>query len=207
MSASLRQPRLRHARVVGERVELRPLRAADADEAFPLIHAQEEVLRWLVWEGPRDLDELRSSYAEFCRPSDEGDDYRFAIVDRERGEFAGSIGPRFQGHPGLGDLGYWLAQRAWGRGLASEALRLLTHLCFRELEAQVLYGYVFVGNEASRRVLEKVGYEHEYTARGKTLKRGQPIDEWYLALSRNAWARQPDWEPLEIEVEFEPDAR
>ena len=204
MSVRAPQPRLAHARLVGERALIRPLAEADAEAALPLIQAREEVLRWLVWEGPEDVDELRSSYSSWRRLGDDGDDYLFAVCERESERFVGSIGPRFRGHPGLGDLGYWLGEVAWGRGLMSEAVQLVTHLCFRHLAADVLYGYVFVGNQASRRVLEKAGYVHEYTARGKAIKRGRPMDEWYLALSRGAWLRaNADYAPRVEEVELD----
>ena len=51
MSGVERTKRLADVRLEGERVVLRPVVPADAAEAFPLIHARREVLRWLIWKG------------------------------------------------------------------------------------------------------------------------------------------------------------
>ena len=45
------QPVLRHARLVGERVILRPLVLTDAHAAFDSVHQREPILRWLLWKG------------------------------------------------------------------------------------------------------------------------------------------------------------
>ena len=197
------QPRLAHAELAGERVRLVPLEAGHAEAAFPLLHGNEEILRWLMWEGPADLDELRANYSSWRRWTEEGDVYRFAILERETGAFAGTISSRFEGHPETGDLGYWLAEDFWGRGMMSEAVRLANHLCFRHLAAGTMTAQVFVGNTGSRRVLEQNHFLMVHLARGKVTKRGQPIDEWLFALLRHEYERhEADYRPLVETVEL-----
>ena len=183
------EPVLEHAELSGERVRLRPLVSADVERAYPMLRENDAILRWLVWDGPESPGDLERFYAEWVRRGECGYDYHFAICDAESGEFAGCIGPRFSGHPRLGDVGYWLGTDYWGRGLMTEAVKLVNHLCFRHLGASVLYAYVFVGNTGSRTVLERAGYRCEYTARGKVVKRGEPVDEWYFTCSRASWER------------------
>lgn len=71
---------------------------------------------------------------------------------RVSGEVAGHVGlHRWYGEP---EVGYWLGREFWGRGIATEALRLL----LEEVRFRPLYARVAVRNVASRRVLEKCGF-------------------------------------------------
>jgi ribosomal-protein-alanine N-acetyltransferase len=207
------QPVLQYARLEGEIVTLRPVEAADATDAFRFVAGNQSILRWLVWGGPEGVGELEDRFGLWRTGEDErggllgargGYDYQFAVCDRTDGEFAGVITLRFSGHPGHGDVGYWIASEHQGRGLASEAVRLVAHLGFAHLAADVIFGWVFVGNEGSRRVLERNGFTLEYTARGKARKGGKPMDEWYLAQTRWEWeSRDGAWRPR-AEVRLEP---
>jgi ribosomal-protein-alanine N-acetyltransferase len=130
---STRKDLLAHVLLEGERARLRPHAAADAAPAFALLAGQEEILRWLVWNGPRSEADLREHYEHWRIQSDEGNDYRLAIEDARTGALAGSIGVRFLGHPGTGDVGYWIGLPHQDRGIGGEALALLSHLAFRRL--------------------------------------------------------------------------
>jgi ribosomal-protein-alanine N-acetyltransferase len=208
------QPALQHARLEGERVVLRPVTAADASTAYRQVAGNRQILRWLVWGGPAGVGELEDRFSTWRTGKPErggllgtrgGYDYQLAVCDRADERFAGVITLRFAGHPGDGDIGYWIATDSWGRGFASEAVRLATHLGFRYLAANVVFGWVFVGNDASRRVLERNGYRLEHTARGKHRKGVGRVDEWYLAQSRGDWEeRDGAWRPAAADVRVEP---
>lgn len=195
--------RLAWVSLEGEKIALRPIQRDDAEAAFALLHRREPILRWLLWEGPAEVAELERFYADWARPNDHGWDYHFAIVEREQGALAGTIGVRFAGHPETGDLGYWLAERCWGRGYMTEAIALVSHLTFTYLDALSLCAWVFVGNQASRRALEKNGFTWVHTRERGAHKRGTAIDEWYLALLRSEWqARSRLVLPNREEVRF-----
>lgn len=59
------------------------------------------------------------------------------------------------------ELVYWVGQPYWGRGIASEVLRVYSDLLLSETRLQRLEAYVFEKNEGSMRVLEKAGFEKE----------------------------------------------
>jgi RimJ/RimL family protein N-acetyltransferase len=182
--------RLQHAELEGQRVTLVPVDESYAPRAFDYLRGNDAILRWLVWDGPERLADLQESYRRWVTPSEQGDNYHFAILERSTGTFLGCIGPRFAGHPETGDVGYWLAPEFAGRGFMQEALLLVDHLAFRHLGASTMSAFVFVGNLASRRVLEKNGYELVHLAKGKVIKRGEPVDEWYFALLRHDFERR-----------------
>jgi RimJ/RimL family protein N-acetyltransferase len=80
------------------------------------------------------------------------------------------------------EIGYCLARNAWGRGLASEALRLVLGFAFGELAAHRLYATIDPVNAASRAVVEKAGFRLEGQLLRDTLIRGEWRDSLTYAL-------------------------
>ncbi len=160
------------AHLEGPRVRLRPLRPSDGPVAFGLLHERPEVTRWLLGfsgGGPRDPDELTRLYTHWIGGSPEaGVNYGFAIEFEDEG-MVGSISLRFEGHPGVGNVGYWVGSDFWRRGVATDAGRLVALLAFEHLGAWAMTAEVLEGNHASARVLEKVGYVRECDFQGQPL--------------------------------------
>lgn len=101
----------------------------------------------------------------------------------------GGIGLMPQDDPdsGTAEIGYWLGEPFWGRGIATAAVRTLSHHALTELNYQRLFAVVDATNVASRRVLEKAGYQLEGIARQAAYKNGQPIDQaLYAATDEDA---------------------
>ena len=193
--------RLAAVDLVGERARLRPHARTDAAAAFAMIAGRDEILRWLVWDGPSTPEELGEYYARWNVEGSGGPDLRLAIEERASGELAGSLSVRFGGYPGQGDVGYWVGLAYQRRGLGREALELCAHLVFRHLAAGALHAWVFVGNSSSRRVLERAGFTLARTVPGRILKRGLRVDEWHFVLLESEWRRlRPDFRPQREEV-------
>jgi len=57
------------------------------------------------------------------------------------------------------ELGYWLGKKYWGKGFATEAVGRLLELGFDELNLNEIYAAYKVGNKASKKVLEKSGFQ------------------------------------------------
>ena len=195
--------RLAAVELVGERVRLRPHRGDDAAAAFVLLDGQDEILRWLVWDGPSSPVELQEYYRHWCVEGEGGPDLRLAIEELATGQLAGSLSVRFGGHAGQGDVGYWVGLTFQRRGLGGEALALASHLAFAHLEAQSLHAWVFVGNQTSRKVLERTGFTLARTVGGRIQKRGRRVDEWHFVLLASEWRRRSgDLRPCKAEVHW-----
>ena len=196
-----KRPVLEHVRLVGERVVLRPMCSGDASAVFQAVAGRDEILRWLCWPGPEKEADLAERFAKWRLDTELTSDYQFAICDVINNRLVGTISLRFSGHPEQGDVGYWVDVDHWGRGFASEAVSLVTYLAFHYGLAHVLYGWVFAGNEASKRVLEKAGFSLEYTTKRRVEKFGREIEECYLLQTRAEWMpRLGGWRPQSEEV-------
>jgi len=85
------------------------------------------------------------------------------------------------------EIGYWLSEEFWGRGIATEALQLVTEHAFGEMNFLRFFALPFTDNLASVRVLEKVGYTREALLRSSSVKFGEPKDQWLYARVNPAW--------------------
>ena len=85
------------------------------------------------------------------------------------------------------EIGYWLGEAFWGRGIVTEALVLTTDHAFRQVNLLRLFALPFAENIASVRVLEKAGYLHEGRLRSSSVKYGTPRDQLLYARIN------PDW--------------
>ena len=85
------------------------------------------------------------------------------------------------------EIGYWLGAAYWGRGIATEAVTLVTDWAFDAHGLLRIFAQPFSTNLASRRVLEKSGYELEGTMRCSAIKDGEVRDQClYARLSPSA---------------------
>ena len=96
------------------------------------------------------------------------------------GGVAGSVGlSKIEGHKA--EIGYWLAEKYWNKGIMSEAVKLVTKFGFDKLKLKRIYAFVFCFNKASMRVLEKVGYKFEGILKKNSKKDGKFIDDYLFA--------------------------
>ena len=79
-------------------------------------------------------------------------------------------------------IGYWLSEELWGKGIITEAVKLVTQYAFEHLDLIRLQAGVLEKNPASMRVLEKAGYVKEGVLRNAIIKRGEIMDEHVYAI-------------------------
>jgi [ribosomal protein S5]-alanine N-acetyltransferase len=83
------------------------------------------------------------------------------------------------------EVGYWLGEEHWGKGYATDALRLMTRWLFEHTALHRLYAGVFSFNVASMRVLNKAGFEQEAIHKQAIYKESQFWDEHYFVKFRS----------------------
>jgi RimJ/RimL family protein N-acetyltransferase len=105
----------------------------------------------------------------------------FAIVVRD--EAVGGIGvvPNADVERVSAEIGYWLAEPLWGRGIMTEVLAAVTRHAGEAHGLTRIYALPFASNVGSRRVLEKAGYALEGRLRRSAIKDGRVIDQLQYA--------------------------
>jgi RimJ/RimL family protein N-acetyltransferase len=99
------------------------------------------------------------------------------------GQAVGGIGfvPQLDVERVSAEIGYWLGEAYWGRGIATEALGAVTRLAISRHGLTRVFALPFAWNRASCRVLEKCGYQLEARLRRSAIKDGRIVDQMQYA--------------------------
>jgi RimJ/RimL family protein N-acetyltransferase len=162
-----------------ERLLLRAPTVADADAMTEALQ-DPEIPRWIAAiPTPYSLADALHFVTEVAEPGwESGDDRMWLVTDLESERLLGGIGLHAR-LAGVGEVGFWLAPWARGRGVMTDALGLVCAFAFDVLGLQRVEWQAVVGNQASRRVAERAGFVVEGTLRGRLLQRdGTGADAW-----------------------------
>jgi RimJ/RimL family protein N-acetyltransferase len=118
-----------------------------------------DVSRYVSWPRHRSLADAESFLKYAIDAVERGHERIWVIVDRATAAVAGTIGVRVQGH--RRELGYALARRWWGQGVATEAAEAVVAWALAQPEVLRVWAVCDVDNVASARVLEKIGMRRE----------------------------------------------
>lgn len=143
--------------------------ARNLRDGFPFPYTMSDAKKW--------LDKIGES----------GSDMILAIeIDGEAcggiGIFGGKDVYRYNG-----EIGYWLSEIHWGRGIMTDAVAALVDFAFQETKWLRLFATVFQHNTASMRILEKCGFQHEAIHRKTVMKEGELLDEHLYAIRKEQW--------------------
>lgn len=143
----------------GSRVQLRALREEDAPVFHRLINDW-QICR-LLPEAPFPYPAATARDWIASAVSDEAARraFQFAIISRHSGKMIGSVGLRLTRDKTAASLGYWLGKAFWGQGFAAEAASLVIAWGFAELPILSITATVAEGNDASVRILQRLGFQ------------------------------------------------
>jgi len=102
------------------------------------------------------------------------------------GEVCGGIGihPLEDVYRRTAEIGYWLAEPFWGKGIVTGAVRAIVPVAFDQYDIVRLQAGIFANNPASMRVLEKCGFVREAVHKNAITKNGATMDEIMYAIIR-----------------------
>ena len=165
-----------------EQCTIRPWRLDDADSLAR--HANNRK----VWIALRDL---------FPHPYTIEDAHTFlkSVISSEpvtlfcievNGAAVGGIGIHLgiDVHRRTAELGYWLGEEFWARGIMTEAVGAFTDFCFDRFSLRRIYAEPFANNRASARVLEKAGFAFEGRLKNNVFKNGELLDSLLYARTK-----------------------
>ncbi len=85
------------------------------------------------------------------------------------------------------EMGYWIAEPFWGRGIATAAIRAMTGYAFATFGLTRVFAVPFGSNAASARALEKAGFHLEGRMRRSAIKDGHVVDQLLYAVTDEDW--------------------
>ena len=162
-----RMPTLETARLL-----LRPLRVTDTEDMYAYAK-NPEVTRYLLWRPHPDMQYTRSYLEYLAGRYRIGMHYEWAVVLKEENRMIGTCGfVTIDCTHKRAEVGYELNPSYRGQGLIPEALRRVLQFGFTMLSLHRIEARYMIGNDASLRVMEKVGMQREGIARDGMLVKG-----------------------------------
>lgn len=145
-----------------DRLTLRPFQATDVGP-MALVDQDPQVCQYLPAIGTRASTE--AGVQRIIRHYEEYGFSLYAVELKSNREFIGFLGlitPSFQAHftPAI-EIGWRLASKHWNKGYATEGAKAVLHYGFMELNLDKIVSFTVVNNQASRRVMEKIGLHHD----------------------------------------------
>lgn len=156
-----------------DRLRLRPVTAFDRNELVALINDY-EVSKWLTRVK---YPYTASDFDDFLICAGENPVW----IIEYHGAIAGCIGIE-------NELGYWLGQSFWGKGIVPEAARAILSDHFKNPRAHVVYSSYFLGNEKSRAILVRLGFSPMGTTTQRdSLAQGKSVEAQPMVLTPEQW--------------------
>lgn len=171
------------------RLRLREVRSEDAPALFA-IHSDPQVMRYWSYPAWMELAQAEAKVADIQRQRREQDILIWAIAEAGSDRLIGSSAV-FALNPdqGRAEIGYSLHRDWHGRGLASEALRLILGYLFDGLQLRRVEADTDPRNTASCHLLEKLGFVREGLLRERWFVNGELCDTAFYGLLRRDFIR------------------
>ena len=161
---------------------LRSLRDDDAPHLAQLANNRK------IWDNVRDLLPSPYSFDDANRfiklTQEENPQMNFAIeFDNHLCGVIGLVG-QSDVYKKTAEIGYWIGEPYWNRGIATVAVKLITEYGFEELDFIRIHTGVFEYNKSSMKVLTKNGYSKDGVFKKSILKNGKIYDEHRFSKTR-----------------------
>ncbi len=146
-----------------ERLLLRRIELSDAQDMYE-YSCDKELTKYLTWASHTSLSETTRYIRLLEKKYMKGDFWDFGLVFKDTGKFIGTCGfTSFDKDTNSAEIGYVISPEYQRRGLAPEACRAVMKFGFAVFDLDYFAARFIDGNEASRKVMEKLGMEFETT--------------------------------------------
>lgn len=163
---------------------LRPWRSTDADDVF--FYANNKKIADNLRDG-FPYPYTRDNAVGFIAAVSQDDDKHCCRAIEVQGQAIGSIGVFFKDdvYRKSAEIGYWLGEPFWGRGIMSRAIRQMAEDIFNRYDVVRIFAEPYAYNMGSRRALEKAGFQLEGVLRKSVYKNGKIYDSCIYALLKD----------------------
>ena len=174
--------------LVTPRLRLRPFALADAPDVQRLAGARAVAATTLTIPHPYPDGAATAWIGTHAAAWVSGRGAHYAVTDATGGgALVGAVSLALMPAHAGAELGYWIAEPAWGRGYATEAAAALCAYAFANLGVHRIQARHFAGNPASGRVMQKLGLRREGTLRAAVRKDGRFEDLALYAVLAPEW--------------------
>lgn len=171
-----------------ERLVLRQITVADADDLFAIFSDEQTMEYWSCrpYTSVSQASMLIESLEETIRQET---GIHWAITLRSENRLIGRCGfNEWRKQHRRGEISYIIARNAWGKGTVSEALRVMLDYGFKEMNLHSVEAGVTPGNEGSTRLLERLGFRLEGHLRESYLAEDRFVDSLIYSLLQRDWS-------------------
>jgi ribosomal-protein-serine acetyltransferase len=162
---------------VNDAVQVALIAPAHAQAVYDLVVANRDYLRpWLGWvDNMQDIGFIEQFIGNCERHHQAGTDHAFVIL--ENGTVVGRIGVyKVDVYNRIGEIGYWIAAHAQGRGLITQACQAITQYGFDTLQLNRIEVKCAVENIKSQAIPERLGFVKEGVLRQAEFLHGRFVD-------------------------------
>jgi RimJ/RimL family protein N-acetyltransferase len=158
------------------RLCLRPIAVSDAPALFA-GRGDPAVMRYWDWPEQDSVGSVRAVLeAHIPRPDDASMLWWVAALTPDGPAIGECDLSEIDRHNRRAEVGFLFARAHWGKGYAQEAMARIVAYAFEDLDLERLWARFHAGNEASRRLLERLGFAQEGTLRGHVVRDGARRD-------------------------------
>jgi [ribosomal protein S5]-alanine N-acetyltransferase len=169
------------------RLLLRPFRLEDAENVFAYLNDEEVVYFLTRHPPPNHVREVEKMLTRILQTPWQDFPHFAVVLDAQ---VVGEVSLGVEHADRIANLGYGIARQHWGKGLATEAARVVLNYGFHSVDLAKIYARADPRNVGSVRVLEKLGMQREGLLRSHHIRRGERVDRVMYGLLR------PEWEAI-----------
>jgi RimJ/RimL family protein N-acetyltransferase len=176
--------------IKGKKIILRQLKKTD-DKALFKYANDRLVSRYTTVPFPYTLAIAQSFIKDTAKKIKAGTSYDLGIVAEGGDEVIGMAAIRIiEGNAKVGEIGYWLGRKHWGKGIVSEAAAMMLKFAFKDLKLNKVHAKVMSPNSASVKILGKNNFMLEGNLRKQDCKIGKIYDVLVFGLLKEEYKKK-----------------
>lgn len=172
--------------IIGERMVLRPITLDDAADIYEYA-GDDKVTKYVTFDTHQSVADTKESIAAYYINAPLG---KYAIALKDTNKMIGAIDLRIEKEAKTAELGYILNPKFQGKGYMTEAGKLILNFAFKELTLHSVFARYISINEASGRVMERLGMHRDGLLRAQSEHKGNIVDFVYYSLLKSEYEAQ-----------------
>ncbi len=185
-------------RLETERLVLRDITEDDIDAVFGIYSKGKKYFQYTRIPHPYGREDAEAFVSKVIEGYQTLESFYVAIIERKSKRFIGSISiNRFSHADDFAEVGYSVGEEFAGRGYVTEAASAFIDYCFRRFDLNRIEIHAAVDNQASLRIIEKLGAKKEGRSRQSVRARNGYLDEYNFSILRKEWKRKGGYRLVE----------